>query len=309
MSERWDRFWFDGVPPHIYALLRITLGLVGFLVLIRLGDAAFWDLDRGFISDVSLVGIKSSLRDAGLGTVAGWTLYGVSLLSFLMMTIGFRSSMAVPLALISQLVQLSWNSLPLSGAHPTLQSMLFCLMWADTGASWSVDAWLERRRKTGVPAEPQAAPEPEAVSIAPLRLLRYQIALIYLVTGLWKLGNPSWRDGSAVHYVLNTNVFHRFAGLLSPNLEWLAELGTYTTLAWELGFAFLLLWRPTRWLVLVLGVLMHLGIFATIEVGPFHFVMLAAYPAFLEPAFVARLFSRVTPLRSAGSPDPVIGAA
>ena len=33
MNERWDRFWFDGVPPHIYALLRITLGLVGFLVL------------------------------------------------------------------------------------------------------------------------------------------------------------------------------------------------------------------------------------------------------------------------------------
>lgn len=286
--ERWNQFWFASIPPHIYAVLRIGLGAVGFLTLIRLGDMTFWDLDSGFIADNGLVAFKAAMRAAGVGAVAGWVMYSICLAAFFLMTIGLKSSFAVPFALITQLVQLSWNGLPLSGAHPTMQSILFCLMWADTGAVLSVDAWLERRR--GDPPTARA-------SIAPLRLIRYQIALIYFVTGLWKLLSPLWRDGSAVHYVLNSNVFHRFPNVLPPNLEWVAVVATYLTLFWELGFAVMVLWRPTRYLALVLGIAMHLGMLFTIEIGPFHFVMLAAYPAFLEPEFVARLLDPLDRLR------------
>jgi hypothetical protein len=106
---------------------------------------------------------------------------------------------------------------------------------------------------------------------------------------LWKLMNPLWRDGTAVHYVLNSNVFHRFPNALPDGFLWFAMVGTYLTLLWELGFPFLVLWRPTRYFVLVLGVVMHLGILAAMEIGPFHFVMLAAYPAFLDPALITKL--------------------
>jgi hypothetical protein len=300
--ERWDRFWFEEVPPHIYALLRISLGGLGVLGLLHLADARFWDLGTGLIGDLGLPALKSALRARELGAVSGWLLYAFCLAAFVAMTLGFKSRISVGLALASQLAQVSWNSLPLSGAHHTTQILLFCLIWADTGAVWSIDAWLERRR--GI-----VAGAPARAVIAPLRLIRYQIALIYFMTGVWKLGNPTWRDGSALHYVLNNNVYHRFPALASPGIEWLATVSTYATLFWELAFAVMLLWRPTRYLALALGVMFHLGILVTIEVGGFNFVMLAAYLAFLDPQTVSRLDSRILRYRSRLSPPTVPAAS
>jgi hypothetical protein len=153
-------------------------------------------------------------------------------------------------------------------------------MWADCGAVWSVDAWI-RGTHIGAPGNEPICP------IAPLRLIRFQIALIYFNAGLWKLLNPYWRSGSAVHYVLETNVYHRFPTLLPVTFDWVIPLLTYGTLFWELAFALLLLCTPTRRVAIALGILMHVGMLLTIEIGPFHWVMLASYLAFLEPRRVS----------------------
>jgi uncharacterized membrane protein (DUF485 family) len=120
------------------------------------------------------------------------------------------------------------------------------------------------------------------------------VAAIYLNTGLWKLFSPSWRDGSAVHYVLNQNVFQRFsAEHLPPGLDWTMTVGTYTTLVWEIAFPLLILFWPTRVFALVLGVAIHIGMLVSIDVGLFSLVMLATYVAFLEPEWVATRFTRL----------------
>lgn len=280
LKSQWERFWFAEVSPHIYAVLRIALGLVGTLVLVRLADPTFWDATSGLMPDATFGTFKALLRARGMGPLVGWGLYGFCLASFVAMTVGLNSALTVPLALVAQLLQQAWNPLPLSGAHSALQSMLFCLMWADTGSVWSFDAWLARRRG--------AVGASRLTSIAPLRLLRFQIALIYFSTGLWKLSDPAWRDGSAVHYALSSNIFHRFPQQLPPSFDWLTVSATYLTLGWELGFAFLLLWRPTRILAIALGIAMHLGMLAALEIGPFHFVMMTSYLAFLDPGLVAK---------------------
>ena len=292
VARRWEQFWFADVPPHLYALLRITLGAVGCLTLIGLRHESFWTLDA-LVASQGAVWIKSIIAAAGGGAIAGRVLYGACLAAFVMMTAGFRTSVAVPLALVALLFQLSWNFLPLSGAHQAMQGVLFCLIWADCGRVWSVDAWLARRQ-----GENAVTASAAASSIAPLRLIRYQVALIYLASGLWKLYSPLWRDGSAVHFVLNNNIFHRFPGVLPPSWDALATIATYATLVWELAFAFMLLYAPLRRLALVFGVLTHLGMLALIEIGPFHFVMLAAYPAFLEPRTVEQLSQRIVAWRS-----------
>jgi hypothetical protein len=148
---------------------------------------------------------------------------------------------------------------------------------------WSVDAWRAQRNRA-LPVPPL-----DWLPIAPLRLLRFQVSLIYLSAGLWKLYSPLWRDGSAVHYVLNTNIYHRFPDALPPSLDGLTTVLTYATLFWEVAFAFFVLYRPTRKPVLIAGVLFHLGMLASMEVGPFHIVMLSGYVAFLDPFRAARL--------------------
>jgi len=288
--DAWDRFWFTTIPPHIYAALRVLFGLVGCATLIGLGDLpTFWNLHGLVPMSVGGLGLKAFLLSRGLGSLAGTILYGVTLLSFTGMMIGFRSRVAVALAFTMSLIQVSWNYLPLSGADAAVRAVLFCLLWADCGSVWSVDAWIARRRKDGTAQTAQESMYP----IAPLRLIRFQIALIYLNAGLWKLFNPLWRDGSAVHYVLQSNVYRRFPGLVPAGFDTLSSVLTYGTLAWELSFAFLILFGATRRVVLIVGVLMHLGMLATIEVGPFHLVMLASYVAFLDPLQVPTLPMRL----------------
>jgi hypothetical protein len=290
VAGRWDALWFRPVPPHLYAVLRVAFGLCGCAILISLADfAAFWDLDGFVAPERGWSTLKGAALAYGLGGVAGRLLWAVCLALFACMTAGLWSRATVPLSFAAALAYHGWTGLPLSGADDALRGFLFCLIWTDCGAVWSVDAWRARRRDPGAAARP-----PMRLAIASLRLIRFQMAIIYLGAGLWKLLSPLWRDGSAVHYVVNTNVYHRFPELLPPSLDWIATAATYVTLVWEIAFAFMVLWPPTRTIALAAGVLIHLGMFATIEVGPFHLVMLSGYLAFLDPFRIAR-FDRDAP--------------
>ena len=129
-----------------------------------------------------------------------------------------------------------------------------------------------------------------------MRLIRFQVALIYFNAGLWKIFNPYWRDGSAVHYVVQSNVYRRLAHGMPLAFDQLVSVLTYATLVWELTFAFLLLFSRTRRIALIVGILIHLGMLSAIEVGPFHFVMLTSFLAFLEPEDVPWLPDRLQSL-------------
>jgi hypothetical protein len=285
----WQRWTFTEIPPHIYSLLRILFGVIGCITLIGVSDlATFWDLS-GFVSSQDRgLGLKAFLLARDLGDIGGRVLFFASLGAFAAMALGWLSRASVAAALVASLMDLSWNYLPHSGAYVAVQTILFCLIWADCGSVWSLDAWLERRR--GIANEPLPYP------IAPLQMIRLQVGLIYFSTGLRKLYSEHWRDGSAVHYVLNSTIYRRFPHAVPVSLDPFLTVLTYAILIWELVFLFALAYGPTRRAVLVVGVLMHLGMFATIEIGPFGLVMLASYVAFLDPSKVPalpRTFARI----------------
>ncbi len=189
------------------------------------------------------------------------------------MTVGFRSREAVLLAFVGSTLHASWNPLPLSAAFQVLRSVLFCLIWADTGRVWSLDA-----RGGAASLRPPISP-----SVVPLRLICVQIALVYLATGLWKLGSPEWQDGTALYYVLATNGFARLPALPGLHFTTLLTLMTHLVLVWELGFAFMVVVPWARALALYLGVALHLGMWLAMDLGPFPWVMLASYVAFIPP--------------------------
>jgi hypothetical protein len=284
-TSAWERFWFAEIPPHCYALLRILFGVValGSLLLER-ELALFWDVD-GFVPGMQDgIGLKASLFAYGLGHIAGRGLFFASLASYGCMALGLWSTTSVGLSFLALTAQWYWNNLPLSGAHAVMQAIVLCLVWADCGSVWSMDSWLARRRRANGVTEGVIG-----YAIAPLRLIRVQVALVYLCSGLWKLFNDQWRDGSAVHYVLNNNVYQRFRYQVPPALDWLTTLLTYGVLFWEISFPLMVMYRPTRRIVLLVGVMMHLGMLAAIEIGPFGYVMLASYVSFLDPERVPSL--------------------
>ena len=205
--DRWQRFWFAEVPPHQFALLRIIFGLLGVLSLLGLTPVStFWSL-TGIISlSGSMAEVKAALLNWNLGTAAGLIFFAALVISFVGMTVGCLTRAAVGACFFGTVLQNHWNPLPLTGAIQVVIAVLFCLFWVDCGAVWSIDAWLRARRARFDASLNSVTAQP----VWPLHLIRIQIAIVYLSSGLWKLlWSPVWRDGSALHFVLQQNAFSR----------------------------------------------------------------------------------------------------
>ena len=266
----------------------------------------FWTPDGLFAMPVGGLGLKAQILERGLGTLAGWAFFTGLLISFAALTAGYMTGAAIVLCFAGSVFQPFWNRLPLSSAHHVVVVVLFCLVWVDCGRIWSIDAWRARKN----PGQPAA--EPSAEPVWPLRLIRFQVALIYLNSGLWKLNGEMWRDGTAVHYSSALNVFHRLPFEIPAAMDWVTTIGTYATLAWEISFPLMLFHPLTRRLALVVGVLLHLGMAATLELGPFSEIMIASYVAFLDPDAVKRvstdLLARLARTRVRGVSTPATTA-
>ena len=272
-----ERFAVE-IPPHSYALLRILLGAVGLVSTLGLTPVGmYWPLDS-LSALPGETGLRAWVASQGMGTLAGYLLFAGLVVSFSAMIVGLRSDAAVFVSFVGLVAQTHWNGLPLSSAHQVMIVLLFCLMWAETGQAWSLDArWAGVRAVRPLPAWP-------------LWLMRCQVAIVYLSSGLYKFAYPTWRDGTAVHWALNLNAFHRFPSPLPVGAAPFEAFLTWGTLLFELTFWLLVIFRRTRPLALIGGVALHAGLFATMELGPFSFLMIASYVCYLDPKRTAKLF-------------------
>jgi hypothetical protein len=121
---------------------------------------------------------------------------------------------------------------------------------------------------------------PTRVPAWTLRMIQIQVCVIYFVSGFWKLGDPAWRNGTALWIALANPVFSRFgAAAWAP--RGLFAAGTLTVATWEFLFPVLVAWRRSRIAALGFGVAMHVFILVFLNTGVFPLAMLALYPAFL----------------------------
>jgi hypothetical protein len=239
-----------------------------------------------------------------------YLLFGLFVAAVAALTVGLWTRLAALAALL--LANTFHNRVPevLNGGDALFRNGLYFLVLAPAGAAWSVDGWLRRRRAVrraraaGLPP-----PEPAPVWIAPwsVRLMQIQLCMMYLFTGLAKLGDAKrvgwwysgdWVDGQAMYWVLNDIAICRwpFAALPLPLL--VCRLLSWGTLLFELGFVFFVLFTPLRRWLLLAGVGLHLGILAVMEVGWFSQVTLCWYVLFLPGEKVAGFFSRLWRARS-----------
>jgi hypothetical protein len=247
--------------------------VIGIVTIAGAWDRAFWDVG-GIMPADGAWHLGPWLVAQGLGHTAGVAFRSCLLACYACMAVGVGTRVTVPATFLASCALVWWNWLPLSGAQALLHDLIFCVMFADSGAVWSFDAWRRTGRRGATP--------PALQPIWPLRLVQYQLSLLYLSTALWKLANPEWRSGLALHYVLNGATYRRTPWLLPAELFAGTVLLTYFTLFWELTFP-VLIWSRLRPVVLWCGVALHVGMWVTMEVGVFSPTILAAYVAFLDP--------------------------
>ncbi|MEL6342110.1 MAG: HTTM domain-containing protein [Myxococcota bacterium] len=303
--SRWRGFWFGPIDAEAVGMMRLTLG--GLLIvshLLMLPDLTILFSDAGVVTTDSL---RASIREhrwsyyddlSNPETILAVHLLG--LVPLIGLTAGFQSQLMAVLALIVQVAihhRAPWLQ---HGGDRILRMATLAMCLVPSGRALSVDAWLARRRGG-----------PEACALTPLtahRLIQIQFAVIYLMTGIYKLGGRSWLSGDALYYALSSRTFQRApmltdALLASPVVQVLLKGLTWLTLGWELAFAGMVLWRPTRRWALLIGVAVHVGIAASMMVGTFSFVMLWGYQAFLDPGWVRRLRATLRS-RSRGTAAP-----
>lgn len=194
---------------------------------------------------------------------AGW------LLSLLFVGLGLYTRPAVFLAWLLTLSfhhRLPWL---LNGGDDLGRAGLFYLLFADSGAVWSLDS-LRRPRVA-----------PGFIPAWPVRLMQVQLVCVYFFAGLSKL-HGDWLTGEAVWWVLHDFSLTRWPYAWSP-----VPLGVCRFLSWgivlfELFFAVAMIFRRLRAFWLLLGLVFHLALMLILEIGFFSPTILCWYALFLR---------------------------
>lgn len=190
--------------------------------------------------------------------------------------IGYRTRLATIFSLAS-LISLHYrNSLMVNGSMVMMHVMCLWTMALPLGRHYSVDAYLARR--SGIPQLP--LPNERITSLAVLGF-RLQLFCVYFFNVVHKTGE-TWRDGSAVHFVLWQDRITMWPAvwLREHETAWLSPAASYGTLVVESVIALAVLSpfapRFSRWLAAALMLLLHGGIGLLVNLGPFPFVFPSA---------------------------------
>lgn len=228
---------------------------------------------------------------AGSTPAAVWTLFGAAMTAAMLTTVGLFTRGATLVLFLSTVAFHHRNPYILSSGDTMLRLMAFFLALAPAGAALSLDRLWRLRRGSEPPGEPAA------ISPVAFRVMQLQICLAYLVTGIWKAGGQTWRDGTAAALVLQLGQFARCPLPGWVETTWFSRIATWGTLGVEL-LAPVLLWFPaTRRAALVALAALHLGLAYALNIQLFQPVMVAGLVLFLQPdelRAVIRLAARLT---------------
>jgi hypothetical protein len=174
------------------------------------------------------------------------------------------------------------NTLMLSGGDTVIRNVGFILAVAPCVDGLSVDRVLARRRQ-GTGSGPSVAVMP----MWPVRLLQWQLIVIYVTAAWWKLLGSTWLNGTAIAILLHHPRFARVSPQVTDRFLVLAEAATAATLLFEGAWLFLLVPRslvpkhlrliPLKRVLIATGMVFHLAIFVLLDVGSFSFAMIACY--------------------------------
>ena len=242
----------------------------------------YWSLGGLVPEDDDSLGLKALFRKTGLGDGGAAMLYAALLASFFGMTIGWKTGVTVTASLIASLVHVSWNSLPLSGAHlgrtgrallPDLGGLRIGLVGRRVARSAT------RAGGRSAAGLSNCAAAADTISS---RAHLFEHRPLEACIARCGATDPRSTTSSTTTYFTDS----RFS--CPSNLEWSLTLATYTTLTWELGFAPAMFHPISRRVFLVTGIFMHVGMAIFLEVGLFTYAMLCSYVAFLDPWRVSK---------------------
>lgn len=197
----------------------------------------------------------------------------LSLIFSILLFIGLRTrTAAFGCFLLVQAFSLR-NPLAVFGLDDLLRNFLFILTFSSCGALYSVDSIVAKR---------QGKPLKTTAPAWPLRLLQIQLSVVYAMTFISKLTNGTWRDGTALYYIVRINELRRFTVPWIFDQLWAIKLVTWSVLMIELALTFGLWVKKYRNILISIGILFHFCIDITMNLPLFQYLMIAGLICFYE---------------------------
>jgi antimicrobial peptide system SdpB family protein len=290
-GNRFLKFWTTEHGLIGIALFRILTGLCttyGYLVHYYQrhylwGPAGVVPLDLWRESGAfSLYGVSSS---------QGWfeVTFHVGILSAILWTVGWKSRFTGLVAFLFRYSLYARNTLIAHGGDNVSIIIQAYLLFANTGAYFSVDARHHRDLSDGK-ATTSFGKQAAAVSHnAALIASVLQLCVMYTVAGLHKVSGPMWQSGTALYYILRTQQFGSPHSYLIDRNAYLLVILSYATICFQVGFCLALLNPYSRYLWIAGGIAFHVGIAFFMGLTTFSWLMIATYPLLVRDTEYRRI--------------------
>ena len=301
--RRYVGFWAERETPEALALLRITFAtaLAGNILeqllsgcvrefYARPPDGGIFPIDPPE-SPLSLFRLPFLPPTA----VNVSMLLAGQLLAALFLLVGLYTRLAALACFVIQVTLYDRLGLFAFGGDNVFRVFLYLMVLAPCGAAWSLDARWRGKGRSDVPRWPR-------------RLFIAQLTVVYVATGVMKLGS-TWSvlgGWSALYLALNLPGIARWPGDWAAWVYPLTQAGTFVSRWWEITFFLvplnLFLRRPrpvgarrrgpmrrllARWDLrlpyLAVGLLMHVCLTVLLDLGLFSVAMVSLYPCLLHP--------------------------
>jgi hypothetical protein len=286
--ETWRAFWFQ--PQQMYALGAVR---IAFSALVIVWTLWLLPVRKALLGPHGISTAQPSIPHTW-GLFAVWNsdeaiLIGivVLLVAAIAMLVGWHSRIAAVIVFVLVLSVERRSPWVFNSGDALVRIEAFLLAISPCGAALSLD----ERRRSGSFWSAQTRPN------WPIRLLQIQLSIVYLAAVQTKLAGQPWLDGTAVSYVLRIEDMKRI-----PVPQWLAmnapvmNAVTWGVLAIELALGILVWFRRFRPWVLTAGVLMHVTIDLTVQIGIFSYAVLVLYLAWASPETLKGLPDRLRQL-------------
>jgi len=268
LVEGIERWFFAPADPRAYVALRTAFGVTALSVLVDL-----WPIRLSLLGESGMFGAAPSrglpfldVFSVARSDAAVTAVFVLAAAAAVSLVLGF-------LPRVSAFVIYCWAA-SYTGAAPIAQSGFDTILRV-VGFALVVGPKVETRRMWKMMP---GAPPPPAYG---LRLVQWQLMLIYICTAWLKAPDEFWRNGEAISYFW-MSMFSRFPSPVFSHFGVLGAVLTYSTLLIEISLPFLLWMRRTRWLGVFLGCALHVGIAMTSKLALFSLAITSLYLAFFE---------------------------
>lgn len=276
---RWDAFWFAPQDLLGLAFMRVALcGTMLYMYSVRLFNLQYFSESSWITKETSWMAMPELYRPPFMWTFwpDAWApaLHSLLVVFLFLLTLGIGGRVLMALTWVLVMGFLQRNYSVNFGADVVCALFMFYMLFTNSCERLSV---LNLRRHK------EHFKKSDFISSMMIRMLQFQICVIYGYTGWEKLKGGSWWDGTALWSVMANPQMTNFDFSFLRHTPWILPVVAYLTIIFEVYFPVMVAWPKTRYLWLVIGALFHAGIGIFMGLGPFATAMMSTYFLFIDP--------------------------